>query len=244
MLKILIIGGTAEAVIIAKELEKRGIYIILSYAGITENIDPPIENFRIGGFGGVEGMKKFIAEKGVTHILDASHPFSKIITINSIVAAQMAKVDYIGFERKKWEKEKEDSWRFVSDVNKAVKLINNEDRIFATIGNKEIRFLNRKPKPFYLIRMITEPTDKINLENFEIIFDRGPFERESEINIMRKYSINKLITKNSGSFAVFGKIQAARELGVEVIMIERPALPGRKVFTNAEEVVQFFSHLA
>ena len=189
-------------------------------------------------------MSDFMKKEEITHLLDASHPFSKTITINSLVATKMANVNYVCFEREKWGKEKEDSWRFVSDINKAVKLIEDDDSVFVTIGNKEIRYLNRRPKPFYLIRMITDPTDKIKLENYEIIFDKGPFELESEMNILKKYSINKLITKNSGSPAVFGKIQAARTMGVEVIMIERPALPTRKIFTDVEEVFQFFSSIA
>ena len=244
MLKILIIGGTAEAAIIAKELVKRGVFVIISYAGRTVDIEPPIQSYRIGGFGGATGMSDFMKKEEITHLLDASHPFSKTITINSLVATKMANVNYICFEREKWGKEKEDSWRFVSDINKAVKLIEDDDSVFVTIGNKEIRYLNRRPKPFYLIRMITDPTDKIKLENYEIIFDKGPFELESEMNILKKYSINKLITKNSGSPAVFGKIHAARTMGVEVIMIERPALPTRKIFTDVEEVYQFFSSIA
>lgn len=225
-------------------LKQRNISVILSYAGVTSNIKPPINNFRIGGFGGPEGMVKFIKDESITHLLDASHPFSKTITINSIVAAQLSKISYIGFERQKWEKEEEDKWKIVTDINKAVRLLNDTDRIFVTTGNKEIRFLNRKPQPFYLIRMITEPNTKIRLENFKIIYERGPFSFENEVEIMRKYSINKLITKNSGSEAVFAKIQAARKLGLEVIMIDRPALPERKKFKDIEEVYQFFSHVA
>ena len=129
----------------------------------------------------------------------------------------------------------------MSDMNKAIKLIDETDRVFVTIGSKEIRFLNRKPKPFYLIRMINEPENKMLLDRFKLIFDRGPFIFEQELEIMKEFSINKLITKNSGSNAVVEKIHAARELGIEVIMIERPTLPKRKLFTDENQVVQFFS---
>ena len=58
---------------------------------------------------------------------------------------------------------------------------------------------------------------------------------------MKELSINKLRTNNSGSNAVVEKIRAARERSIEVIMIERPTLPKRKLFTDENQVVQFFS---
>ena len=241
MTKILIIGGTAEAKNLHFRLQEKKLFTILSYVGLTESIDKEVKNIRVGGFGGATGMSAFVKDEGITHILDASHPFSKNITVNSLLAAQLAKIEYLGFERPKWQRQNGDKWKLVSDMNKAIKLIDETDRVFVTIGSKEIRFLNRKPKPFYLIRMINEPENKMLLDRFKLIFDQGPFTFEQELEIMKEFSINKLITKNSGSNAVVEKIHAARELGVEVIMIERPTLPKRKLFTDENQVVQFFS---
>jgi precorrin-6A/cobalt-precorrin-6A reductase len=242
MTKILIIGGTSEAKNLHNMLQEKKISTILSYAGLTENSYKEEKDIRVGGFGGAMGMSAFIEDKGITHILDASHPFSKNITVNSLLAAQLQKIDYLGFERPKWERQNGDTWKLVSDTNKAIKLIQETDRVFVTIGSKEIRFLNRKPKPFYLIRMINEPEQKMLLDRFKLIFDQGPFTFEQELELMKEFSINKLISKNSGSNAVVEKINAARKLGIEVIMIERPTLPQRKIFTNENQVLQFFSN--
>ena len=242
MTKILIIGGTAEAKNLHNVLQEKKMSTILSYAGRTENIYKEDKNIRVGGFGGAMGMSAFIEDKGITHILDASHPFSKNITVNSLLAAQLKKIDYLGFERPKWERQNGDTWKLVSDTNKAIKLIQETDRVFVTIGSKEIRFLNRKPKPFYLIRVNNEPEQKMLLDRFKLIFDQGPFTFEQELELMKEFSINKLISKNSGSNAVVEKINAARKLGIEVIMIERPTLPQRKIFTSENQVLQFFSN--
>ena len=241
MTKILIIGGTTEAKKLHNILQEKKISTILSYAGLTENINKEEKNIRVGGFGGAMGMSAFIKGEGITHILDASHPFSKNITVNSLVAAQLTKIEYLGFERPKWERQDGDKWKLVSDTNKAIKLIDETDRVFVTIGSKEIRFLNRKPKPFYLIRVINEPENKVLLDRFKIIFDQGPFTFQQELELMQEFSINKLISKNSGSNAVVEKINAARKLGIEVIMIERPTLPKRKIFTHEDQIAQFFS---
>jgi precorrin-6A/cobalt-precorrin-6A reductase len=90
--------------------------------------------------------------------------------------------------------------------------------------------------------MINEPEQKMLLDRFKLIFDQGPFTFEQELELMKEFSINKLISKNSGSNAVVEKINAARKLGIEVIMIERPTLPQRKIFTNENQVLQFFSN--
>ena len=164
-------------------LQEKKISTILSYAGLTENSYKEEKDIRVGGFGGAMGMSAFIEDKGITHILDASHPFSKNITVNSLLAAQLKKIDYLGFERPKWERQNGDTWKLVSDTNKAIKLIQETDRVFVTIGSKEIRFLNRKPKPFYLIRMINEPEQKMLLDRFKLIFDQGPFTFEQELGL-------------------------------------------------------------
>ena len=116
MTKILIIGGTAEAKNLHFRLQEKKLFTILSYAGLTESIDKEVKNIRVGGFGGATGMSAFVKDEGITHILDASHPFSKNITVNSLLAAQLAKIEYLGFERPKWQRQKGDKWKLVSDM--------------------------------------------------------------------------------------------------------------------------------
>jgi precorrin-6A/cobalt-precorrin-6A reductase len=53
---------------------------------------------------------------------------------------------------------------------------------------------------------------------------------ESERSLLQEYKIGAIVSKNSGGDATYAKIIAARELGITVVMVQRPHKPeGEKV---------------
>ena len=60
--------------------------------------------------------------------------------------------------------------------------------------------------------------------------ERGPFSLQSERSLLQEYKIGAIVSKNSGGDATYAKIIAARELGITVVMVQRPPVPeGEKV---------------
>ena len=87
--KILLLGGTREARMIAGLLAKRDdCTAILSLAGVTSS--PPDTGLekRIGGFGGAEKMAAWMQDEAITTLIDATHPYAARISANAAWAAE------------------------------------------------------------------------------------------------------------------------------------------------------------
>ncbi|MBC7142213.1 MAG: precorrin-6A/cobalt-precorrin-6A reductase, partial [Rhodobacteraceae bacterium] len=86
-MRVLLLGGTTEATVIARHFADHGIDAIYSYAGRTSApVAQPLPT-RVGGFGGVEGLAAWLAAERITHIVDATHPFAAGMSRNAIDAA-------------------------------------------------------------------------------------------------------------------------------------------------------------
>lgn len=105
-LRLLVLGGTTEASALARTLAGRtDIKPLLSMAGRTEKpIAPPIP-YRIGGFGGAEGLANFLRSEGIEAVVDATHPFAARISANAVAACHAARVPLAVFSRPAWSPE-------------------------------------------------------------------------------------------------------------------------------------------
>ncbi|CKZ88991.1 putative precorrin-6X reductase CobK [Mycobacterium tuberculosis] len=82
MTRVLLLGGTAEGRALAKELHPH-VEIVSSLAGRVPNPALPIGPVRIGGFGGVEGLRGWLREERIDAVVDATHPFAVTITAHA-----------------------------------------------------------------------------------------------------------------------------------------------------------------
>jgi precorrin-6A/cobalt-precorrin-6A reductase len=74
----------------------------------------------------------------------------------------------------------------------------------------------------------------------ELILDRGPYDVQGELKLLRHHQIDVLVTKDSGGSMTSAKLEAARELGIPVVVIRRPALPpGVAVVETVDQVVEW-----
>jgi precorrin-6A/cobalt-precorrin-6A reductase len=71
-----------------------------------------------------------------------------------------------------------------------------------------------------------------------VLSSRGPYTYDGEYALMREHRIDALVTKNSGGELTRAKLEAATALGIDVVMIDRPPLPGgiRSVDSVSEAV--------
>ncbi|MBX5472770.1 MAG: cobalt-precorrin-6A reductase [Acetobacteraceae bacterium] len=242
-LKVLILGGSAEASALARELADDPRYhATLSLAGRTRLPALPPIAYRIGGFGGVSGLIAYLQNASMDAIIDATHPFAHRISSNAIAAAKAAAVPFLAIRRPAWRPEPSDRWEVVADLAAAAKALGETPkRVFLTIGRNELAPFREAPWHFYLIRSVEAPELALLPPRAEVITARGPFAAEAEQALLLAHGIEVLVTKNSGGSATYGKILAARQLGLPVVMVARPPLPEAD---SVEEVGQALAWLA
>jgi precorrin-6A/cobalt-precorrin-6A reductase len=245
-MRLLILGGTTEASALARHLAGRPEFApILSLAGRTKNpVVPPIP-CRIGGFGGVDGLKRYLAENRTSVVIDATHPFAEQMSANAVKACRETGLPLAIFTRPAWHPGPDDVWRFVPNMAAAAHALGPaKRRVFLTVGGLQLRAFAAAPQHHYLVRTIETPDAITDLPDHRLILARGPFAIADEIALMREEHIEVLITKNSGGSATEAKLEAARAVGIEVILVERPALADVPTFETVEALMAWIaSHL-
>ncbi len=234
--RILILGGTSDAVNLAKELSKAGFATVTSLAGVTENPVVPEGEIRVGGFGGEEGLYNYIRDEGITTVADATHPFAAQISRHGFAAAQLAGIPYMRLERAAWTPLPADNWIDVPDIPLAVAALPQAARVLLTIGRKDILPFVERQDLSGVARMIERPL--LDLPPcWELLLARPPFSVDAERNLMLNHKITHLITKNAGGKLTVAKLIAARALRIPVVMLERPLKPQAPTFGSATALV-------
>ncbi len=226
--RILILGGTADARALAARLAgEPSLAVTLSLAGRTREPAAQPVPVRIGGFGGAEGLAAYLAAARIDRLVDATHPFAARISANAAMAAQRAGVPILALRRPTWQRRPGDRWSEVdmlADAPAALGALGaGPRRVFLAIGRQEAGLFEAAPQHFYLVRSV-DPADAA-LPDAAYILSRGPFALADELALLREHRIDAVVAKNSGGEATYAKIEAARQLGIDVVMVRRPAVP-------------------
>lgn len=243
MTRILLLGGTTEASLLARALAGAGFDAVFSYAGRTA--DPFLQPLpqRIGGFGGVEGLLDYLTAERISHVVDATHPFAAQMSRNAVAATSGTGIRLMALQRPPWTAGPQDDWTTVADIKAAAgALPAARTRVFLAIGRQNLDDFAGAPQHHYLLRLVDAPTMALPLPNIEIVISRGPFRLEDDVALLRHHQIQIVVAKNSGGAGARAKIDAARVLGLPVIMIDRPALPARAVGATVAEVMAWLGH--
>jgi precorrin-6A/cobalt-precorrin-6A reductase len=244
MSRILILGGTTEARELAGRLAGRaGLDIVVSLAGRTKSPAPQPARLRTGGFGGAGGLADYLVTEKIDALIDATHPYANIISVNASAAARRAGVPLIALRRPPWAAIDGDRWKETADVRAAVRAFADRPRrIFVTLGRNELGALADAPQHFYLIRSVDPVEPPLPLPHAVYVTARGPFSEADDRALMRRHSIDAVIAKNSGGAATYGKIAAARALGIEVIMLRRPPAADAQAVETVEAAIAWLDH--
>jgi precorrin-6A/cobalt-precorrin-6A reductase len=242
MTRALILGGIADASRLAAEIARAGIDAVYSYGGRTRApADQPLPT-RIGGFGGVNGLAEYVRREGITHVIDATHPFAAGMSRNATQACAETGTPLIALERAPWTRAPGDKWIEIGGVNAAVAALPEAPaRVFLAIGRQHIAPFAARPQHAYTLRFVDPPEAPLPFPA-ELIVSRGPFTLDGELEMMRAHGITWIIARNSGGDGARAKIDAARMLGLPVIMISRPPLPERLRVESVAEVMQWLGH--
>lgn len=243
--RILILGGTTEARQLAGKLAPRAdLDVTLSLAGRTqEPVAQPVP-VRTGGFGGAEGLAAWLRETGTQMLVDATHPFAARISANAVEAAGKARIPIVALRRPQWTPIEGDRWTLVGSVTEAIAALGDAPRrVFVALGRQELAPLGHAPQHFYLIRSVDPIEPKLAVPHAQYILDRGPFAEATEGAMLSGHAIEAIIAKNSGGAATYGKIAAARALGIPVILVRRPNLPAVPAADSVDAALAMIDHL-
>ncbi|MBN8629579.1 MAG: cobalt-precorrin-6A reductase [Rhodobacterales bacterium] len=238
MHRVLLLGGTTEAARMARALADAGVDAVYSYAGRTEApVAQPLP-VRMGGFGGVAGLSAYLQTEQISHVIDATHPFAAQMSRNAVEACAAAGVPLIALERPPWQAGPGDDWTHVPDLAGAVAALGNVPRrVFLAIGRQNLDAFAGVPQHHYLLRLVDPPTEALPLPKAEAVIARGPFTVDGDRALLRTHRIEVIVAKNAGGAGAEAKLVAARELGLPVVLIDRPALPERRIARSVPEVM-------
>jgi precorrin-6A/cobalt-precorrin-6A reductase len=218
----LILGGTTEAARLARALA--GMDVVTSLAGRTEGLPDLPGDLRVGGFGGVEGLEAYLREAGIGRVVDATHPFAARISAHAAEACARAGIPMLRLERPAWVRQPGDHWIEAANMEEAAETLPRLGRrAFLTVGIGEVERFARVKDVWFLVRLIA--AQDLALTDYTVVTGKGPFDAQAEQKLMATHAIDVLVTKASGGTATYPKIEAARTLGLPVLMVQRPEKP-------------------
>ncbi len=224
-MRVLLLGGTAEARALAETLVADGVDVVSSLAGRVARPRLPAGAVRVGGFGGVEGL---LAElDGYDAVVDATHPFAATISASAAEACASAGLPLLRLARPGWSSlDGSSRWHWVASHQDAASLAARlGGPVFLTTGRQTLsRFLPALATSRVLVRVV-DPVDVQVPEGWTVLEARGPYDPESERALMTSHAIRVLVTKDSGGDMTRAKLDVADELGIEVVVVARPASP-------------------
>lgn len=221
-MRVLLLGGTSEARTLAARLHP-GIDIVSSLAGRVPDPALPVGPVRIGGFGGIERLRDWLRDNDIDAVVDATHPFAATITAHAARACAQERIPLVVLARPAWNP---GAATVVSSDTEAAEVVARRgySRVFLTTGRSGVAPFSASDA-WFLIRVVTPPDPDVLPRRHELLLSRGPYRYDDEYALMRDNDIDALVTKNSGGRLTEAKLAAAEALGVDVVMIDRPALP-------------------
>ncbi len=234
MTRVLLLGGTGDALRIARQLTSRDVY---SLAGLGKVPDDLPCSVRVGGFGGSEGMARYIADEDIGLVIDATHPYAAQISANAVNAARHAGVPCWALRRPAWQPRAGDDWRMVDGWDELTTALAPFRRPLFTLGREPLSHLDEIPAhQFWLVRCLDSHADT---ERSRILAARGPFTLEGERALFALQRVDVVVSKNSGGSATEAKLEVARERRLPVVMLRRPSLPAAdREFESVAELLE------
>ena len=235
--RVLVLAGTAEAARLIARLAGHPAYdVTASLAGHTRTPTPLPCPVRTGGFGGVDGLAAALRGDAVDVLVDATHPFAAAMPHHAAAAAGAVGVPRLRLLRPPWLPRAGDRWVEVDDLVGAAAALGalGVRRVLLTTGRLDLAPFAAVDGAHMVVRAIEAP-DPMPLRSATVVLDRGPYTVPGEVALLREHRVDALVTKNSGGAATSAKLDAARLVGLPVVMVRRPPPPpGPTVATVAD----------
>jgi precorrin-6A/cobalt-precorrin-6A reductase len=262
-MKLLILGGTREAKQLAEKLcAINSVEVIYSIAGIVRQ--PELDCVVIsGGFTRHGGLTNYLLTEKITYLLDATHPFTEKMSQQALRSVAEANIPYCSFVRSEWKMQAGDDWFLLVNEDQlltelALAINSGSKNILYTMGQISIETaqqldaiaeLNEWHGPAqYFVRSVKETELPMYAQWIQAI---GPFTYGDEKSLLEKYEVDLIVCKNSGGEAMRAKLDAARALGIKVLILQRPKMPvdldrlmhrsPNKSFNRIDDCIEFIA---
>ena len=185
-MKVLILGGTAEARALAEAFVAAGIPVLSSLAGRVSHPRLPAGEVRIGGFGGAAGLAGFLRSNGITRVVDATHPFAIRVSTNAAEACTQAGVPLLRLVRPGWENEPAASrWIWVDDHDEAAwQAARLGRRVLLTTGRQTLHHFIGPLAEHTVLARVVEDVELALPPTWILIRSRGPYTCAGERKLM------------------------------------------------------------
>ena len=240
-MRVLLLGGTAEARALAKTLHPR-VDIVSSLAGRVPDPALPVGPVRIGGFGGVDGLRRWLRDEHIGGVVDATHPFAATMTAHAAEACAALRLPHLVLARPAWAP---GNAIVVESDTEAAKAVAKQQysRVFLTTGRSSVQAF-ADSDAWFLIRAVTAPDAASLPRHHQLLLSRGPYRYDGELSLLAEHRIEALVTKNSGGDMTRAKLDAAAALDIPVVMVARPRLPaGVTVVGTVEDAAEWVAGL-
>ncbi len=231
--RVLLLGGTGDALRIARALGPKHVYSLAGLGRVAADLPCAV---RVGGFGGAQGLARYLADEGIALVLDATHPYAAQISANATLACEQTQVPYWALRRAPWQPQPGDDWRTVRDWAGVIEAIAPYARVLFTLGREPLAHLGEVPgHQHWTVRCLDAHPGHARAR---VIDARGPFTHEGERALFEAGRYDVIVSKNSGGAATEAKLAVAREMGLPVVMMQRPSLPpAQREFASVQDVL-------
>jgi precorrin-6A/cobalt-precorrin-6A reductase len=241
-MRVLLLGGTAEGRALARRLHLQ-VDIVSSLAGRVPDPALPVGPVRIGGFGGVDGLRRWLREERIDAVVDATHPFAAAMTAHAVEVCVELGIPHLVLARPAWDPGA--AMVVASDMEAAETVVQQGySRVFLTTGRSGTAAF-AESDAWFLIRAVTKPDGALLPRHHQLVLSRGPYRYDDEFALLCEHRIDALVTKNSGGDMTRAKLDAAAALDIPVVMVARPQLPaGATVVGTVEEAADWVARLS
>ena len=239
MATVLVLGGTGEARALAGALHERsGVRVISTLAGRIADPRLPAGEVRVGGFGGPEGLARYIAAERVDAVVDATHPFAERMSWSAYEACAAAATKLLRLERPPFHRDPQIDWREAASLEEAAALLPAAGRsVFLTTGRQGLAVFAGVRGAFFLVRCVDAPDPAALPPDHVLVLERGPFTLENELALIGEHALDVLVTKDSGGEMTQAKLAAARARDLPVIVVARPPRPATQTVRTVQEAL-------
>lgn len=244
-MRLLLLGGTGQARRLTEHLAPRtDVTVTLSLAGVVRQLPHFPVPTRVGGFGGVAGLAAYLQQEAIDYVIDATHPFAAGMSANAVAACRQTGTRLWRLQRPAWRQRPDEHWVRATDADDAAaRLPALGERVFLSVGAHSLAPFEQVPGKHWLVRSIDPPAPPPAFTHWQLITARPPFDYADEVALLRDQAIDVLVTKNSGGSATRAKVDAARELGVTVLMIDRPVATETAItFDSIDALLEALTH--